>query len=253
MASRTELVDLAARLRDARRIVVLTGAGISTESGIPDFRGPEGVWTMDPAAERRATIEFYVANPDARRRIWAQRAEREQFSAEPNAGHRALATLEERAALHTLVTQNVDGLHQAAGSSPEIVVEIHGTVREAKCLACGWRGPMEETLARVRAGEADPPCLACGGMLKSATISFGENLVVADLERAQRAAAGADLFLAVGTSLGVYPAAALPELALRAGATLAVLNAEETPYDGLAEFVRRERLGEVLPALVDLV
>jgi NAD-dependent deacetylase len=161
-----------------------------------------------------------------------------------------LAELERRANLHTLVTQNVDGLHQAAGTSPEIMIEIHGTVHEAKCLACGWRGPMEDTLARVRAGDDDPACLECGGMLKSATISFGENLVPADLERAQRAAAGADVFLAVGTSLGVYPAAALPELALRNGGVLAVLNGEETPFDPLADVVLRDRLGEVLPDLV---
>jgi NAD-dependent deacetylase len=152
--------------------------------------------------------------------------------------------------VHTLVTQNVDGLHLAAGSSPGIVIEIHGNIHEAKCLSCDWRGPMHETLERVRAGEEDPACLVCGGMLKSATISFGESLVPADLERAQAAAVGADVFLAIGTSLGVYPAAALPEIALRSGATLAVLNADETPFDERAEFVVRDRLGDVLPALV---
>jgi NAD-dependent deacetylase len=253
MADVEQLDRLAARLRVADQIVVLTGAGISTESGIPDFRGPQGLWTKDPSAERKATIQHYVADAEHRREVWRNRAGSELFRGEPNAGHLALAELERRANVHTLVTQNVDGLHQAAGSSPETVVEIHGTVHEAKCLTCGWRGPMDETLARVRAGDDDPACLECGGMLKSATISFGENLVPADLERAQRAAAGADVFLAVGTSLGVYPAAALPEQALRAGATLAVLNAEETPFDPLAEFVFRDRLGEVLPALVDRV
>jgi len=248
-----QLDRLATLLRGANQIVVLTGAGISTESGIPDFRGPQGLWTKDPSAERKATIQHYVADVEHRRTVWRNRAGSELFTGVPNAGHRALAELERRANLHTLVTQNVDGLHQAAGSSPAIMIEIHGTVHEAKCLSCGWRGPMEETLARVRAGDDDPACLECGGMLKSATISFGENLVPADLERAQRAAAGADVFLAIGTSLGVYPAAALPELSLRAGGTLAVLNAEETPFDPLAEFVLRERLGEILPALVELV
>jgi NAD-dependent protein deacetylase/lipoamidase len=247
------LEQLAERLRDARQIVVLTGAGISTESGIPDFRGPQGLWTKDPSAERRATIQHYVADAEHRRQVWANRAQGEVFGGEPNAGHVALAELEARATLHTLVTQNVDGLHQAAGTSPEIIVEIHGTIHEAKCLSCGWRGPMAATLERVRAGEPDPACLVCGGMLKSATISFGENLVPGDLERAQVAAAGADVFLAIGTSLGVYPAAALPELALRAGATLAVLNADETPFDPLAGFVVRDRLGEVLPALVERI
>jgi len=253
MADDEQLDRLAARLRLADQIVVLTGAGISTESGIPDFRGPQGLWTKDPSAERKATIQHYVADAEHRREVWRNRADSELFRGAPNAGHRALAELERRANVHTLVTQNVDGLHQAAGSSPAIVVEIHGTVHEAKCLSCGWHGPMEETLARVRAGDDDPACLECGGMLKSATISFGENLVPADLERAQRAAAGADVFLAVGTSLGVYPAAALPELALRAGASLAILNAEETPFDPLAEFVFRGRLGEVLPSFVERV
>jgi NAD-dependent deacetylase len=250
MADDAQLDRLAALLRQADQIVVLTGAGISTESGIPDFRGPQGLWTKDPSAERKATIQHYVHDAEHRRQVWRNRAGSEVFGGEPNAGHVALAELERRANLHTLVTQNVDGLHQAAGTSPGIVIEIHGTVHEAKCLDCGWRGPMEETLARVLDGDEDPACLDCGGMLKSATISFGENLVPADLERAQRAAAGADAFLAVGTSLGVYPAAALPEIALRNGAVLAVLNAEETPFDPLAEFVLRDRLGEVLPDLV---
>ncbi len=250
MADDEQLDRLAALLRDADQVVVLTGAGISTESGIPDFRGPQGIWTKDPAAERKATIQHYVADAEHRRQVWRNRAGSELFAGEPNSGHVALAELERRAHLHTLVTQNVDGLHQAAGTSPGIVVEIHGTVHGVKCLQCGWHGPMAETLERVRAGDDDPACLECGGMLKSATISFGENLVPADLERAQRAAAGADVFLAIGTSLGVYPAAALPEQALRAGAVLAVLNGEATPFDSLAEFVIGDRLGDVLPDLV---
>lgn len=246
-----DLDELAALLRDARQIVVLTGAGISTESGIPDFRGPQGLWTKDPKAERKATLQHYVADAEHRRTVWRNRAAGDMFQGQaPNAGHRALADLERKASLHTLVTQNVDGLHQAAGSSPAIMIEIHGTVHDAKCLSCGWRGPMEETLDRVRAGEEDPTCLECGGMLKSATISFGENLVAADLGRAQQAASRADVFLAVGTSLGVYPAAALPEIALRNGAVLAVLNGEATPFDGAARFVIRERLGTALPGLV---
>jgi NAD-dependent deacetylase len=249
-ADRDQLDRLAALLRDADQIVVLTGAGISTESGIPDFRGPQGIWTKDPTAERKATIQHYVQDAEHRRDVWRNRAGSELFAGHPNAGHVALAELERKAQVHTLVTQNVDGLHQAAGSSPANVVEIHGTVNEAKCQQCGWRGPMSDTLARVRAGEADPACLDCGGMLKSATISFGENLVAEDLMRAQRAVDGADVFLAVGTSLGVYPAAALPEHALRAGATLAVLNAEPTPFDAAADFVFRDQLGEVLPDLV---
>ena len=159
-------------------------------------------------------------------------------------------SIERACALRTLVTQNIDGLHQAAGTNPHLVVEIHGTVHGAKCLQCEWHGPMEETLDRVRAGEEDPSCLVCGGILKSATISFGENLVMADLERAQRAAASADLFLALGTSLGVYPAAALPEVALVNGARLVIANAEPTPYDQAADLVLRDPLGDLLPAVV---
>jgi NAD-dependent deacetylase len=246
----SELDEIAAWLREARQVVVLTGAGISTESGIPDFRGPRGVWTKNPAAEKTATLQYYVSDPAVRKQAWRNRIEGNFFSADPNDGHRALAELERKAALHTLVTQNVDRLHHDAGSSPERIIEIHGNVREVKCLTCGWRAPMEVALDRVRAGEEDPACPECGGILKSATISFGENLVPEDLQRAQDAASGADVFLAVGTSLGVYPAAALPEIALGNGARLVVLNAQETPFDAMAAAVSREQLGTLLPALV---
>jgi NAD-dependent deacetylase len=247
------LDTIAAWIRSADAIVILTGAGISTESGIPDFRGPNGVWTKNPAAEKTATLEHYVNDPEVRKQAWQNRLRSEIWQAQPNAGHRAIADLEQKANVHTLVTQNIDGLHLAAGSSPEKVIEIHGTVHAAKCLQCGWRGPMEETLARVEAGEEDPACLECGGMLKSATISFGENLVQRDLERAQRAAQSTDLFIALGTSLGVYPAAGLPEVALSQGARLVIGNAQETPFDGLASATSRAPLGELLPALVERV
>ncbi|MGH9026222.1 MAG: SIR2 family NAD-dependent protein deacylase [Acidimicrobiia bacterium] len=247
------LDDIAGWMRGADQIVVLTGAGISTESGIPDFRGPQGLWTKNPDAEKTATLSYYVNDREIRKRSWRNRIESPMFSADPNDGHRALAALERKTRLHTLVTQNVDGLHQAAGTSPGIVIEIHGNVHGAKCLACGWHGTMDEVLDRVRAGEDDPACADCGGILKSATISFGENLVPEDLSRAQRAAAGADLFLAVGTSLTVYPAAALPEITLATGARLVVMNAEPTPFDSKAAAVVPERLGEVLPQLVSLV
>jgi NAD-dependent deacetylase len=246
----SDIETVAGLLRDAQRIVVLTGAGISTGSGIPDFRGPQGVWTKDPSAERRATIQHYVNDAEHRKRTWQGRVDGDVWHSEPNAGHLALAEMERRAALHTLVTQNVDGLHHAAGNSPEKIVEIHGNLREAKCLSCEWRGPMDEVVERVRAGEEDPRCSDCGGMLKSATISFGENLAPADLHRAQVAAAAADVFLAVGTSLVVYPVAALPELALQNGAPLVILTAEETPYDHYATAVVRERLEDVLPQIV---
>ena len=245
-----DLATVATWLRTARAIVILTGAGISTESGIPDFRGPQGVWTKNPAAEKTANLQHYIGDPEVRKLAWQNRLTSDIWSAQPNDGHRALAELARIAKVHTLVTQNIDGLHHAAGSDPASIVEIHGTVHFAKCLACAWRGPMAETLARVTAGDGDPACLRCGGILKSATISFGENLVPADLERSQRAAAQADVFLALGTSLGVYPAAALPEIALRSGARLFIGNAQETPFDDHADAVSRSPLGQLLPALV---
>jgi NAD-dependent deacetylase len=244
-----DLEPIAAWLRDARFVMALSGAGISTESGIPDFRGPNGIWTKNPEAEKTATLEYYLSDPEIRRRAWQNRLRSEMWTAEPNAAHHALVALERKGRLHALVTQNVDGLHHAAGQTPEIVVEIHGNVREVKCMGCGWRGPMEGALERVRRGEDDPRCVDCGGILKSATISFGENLVPDDLDRAQRDAARADVFLAVGTSLTVYPAAGLPEIALRAGARLVVMNAEPTPFDRVADAVVREQLGAILPEL----
>jgi NAD-dependent deacetylase len=244
---------VAAWIAEARSVVALTGAGISTESGIPDFRGPKGVWTTNPAAEKLSDIRYYMADRDVRVAAWQSRLEHPAWTAEPNAGHRALADLERMGRLHTLVTQNVDGLHQQAGSSPGRVVEIHGTIREVMCMACDERAPMQRALDRVRAGEEDPPCRSCGGILKSATISFGQSLLPEDLDRAQRAAAGCDAFLAVGTTLTVYPVAYLPEEALAAGAHLIIVNAEPTPYDSRAHAAISEPIGDVLPRLVELI
>jgi NAD-dependent deacetylase len=235
----------------AERIVVLTGAGISTDSGIPDFRGPQGVWTRNPGAEKLATLQNYVAEPEVRKRAWRSRLESPAWTAEPNAGHRALVTLERRDKLDTLITQNIDGLHQAAGSSPARVVEIHGTMREVVCLDCGERAPMERALARVRAGEEDPPCRSCGGILKSATISFGQGLVPEDLRRAERAAARCDLMLAVGTKLSVFPIAGVVPVAKRAGARVVIVNAEPTEMDELADAVLRGSISQLLPPLVE--
>ncbi len=247
------LEEIASALRSARNVVGLTGAGISTESGIPDFRGPQGVWTKDPKAERLATIQAYMSDRDVRVEAWRLRLEHPAWAADPNAGHRALAELERKGRLHSLVTQNIDGLHQSAGTSPEILIEIHGTMREVVCMECGERAAMQRALDRVRAGEEDPECRTCGGILKSATISFGQNLVPEDLDRAQGAARGCDLFLAVGTSLAVYPVAYLPKAALDAGARLAIFNAEPTPYDLHADWVVRDALGECLPTLVEMI
>jgi NAD-dependent deacetylase len=233
----------------ARSVVALTGAGISTESGIPDFRGPQGLWTRDPEAEKLATLQHYMAEPDVRRRAWQTRLASPVWTAEPNAGHRALVALERRGKLDTLITQNVDGLHQKAGSSPERVIEIHGNVHQVVCMACGERAPTVRALARVRAGEADPPCRTCGGILKTTTISFGQGLVEEDLLRAQRAAAGAELMLAVGTTLAVYPVAAVVPIAKRAGARVVILNADPTAMDEMADAVLRGSIGALLPAL----
>jgi NAD-dependent deacetylase len=241
----------AALLDAARAVMVLTGAGISTDSGIPDFRGPNGVWTRDPEAEKASDIRYYVSRPEVRIRNWERRASGELWAdREPNAGHRALVRLEARSKLLLLVTQNVDGLHHKAGTDPDLLVEIHGNTRRAMCLSCDWRDDIEVVLERVRAGEPDPHCTICGGILKSATISFGQSLVADDLERAQRAAEQCDLFLAVGTSLAVYPIADTVRIASRNGARLIIVNAEPTPFDGIADVVLHASISDVLPVIV---
>ncbi|MDQ4133195.1 MAG: Sir2 family NAD-dependent protein deacetylase [Actinomycetota bacterium] len=247
---------------DARRIVVFTGAGISTDSGIPDFRGPQGIWTKNPGAERRAHISHYLADADIRAQVWRSRAESPAWTSRPNAGHRAIVALERQGRLHALVTQNIDGLHQLAGNDPAGVVELHGTMREVTCLDCGDRGPAESTLNRVRAGEADPHCLRCGGILKSATVSFGQSLDPDDLGRAVRAALECDLLLAVGSTLTVSPANQLVPLAqrmeIRPGsngrrtpARVVIVNAEPTFFDNGADAVIRLPISQALPALIE--
>lgn len=239
-----------ARVAQARRIVVLTGAGISTDSGIPDFRGPNGVWTRDPAAEKASHIDHYLADPEVRRRAWRSRVASPAWQAQPNAGHRALVELERTGRLLCLITQNIDGLHQAAGSDRALVVEVHGTMRDAMCLDCGDRMPMEQALARVAAGEDDPPCQRCGGILKSATISFGQALVTEDLDRAEAAARSCDLLLAVGSTLSVYPIAGVVPVAKASGAEIVIVNGEETAMDELGDVVVRGSIAEVLPRIV---
>lgn len=242
--------DAAQWLAHARAVTVLTGAGISTDSGIPDFRGPSGVWTRDPGAAALSTIDSYVADPEVRRHAWQARRHHPVWQASPGAGHRALAALGGTGRLQALVTQNIDGLHQAAGSAPEQVWELHGTVHWVRCLSCDVHTPMREVLARVEAGEADPECRDCGGIQKSATVSFGETLDPAVLSAAQQASRECDLFLAVGTSLTVQPAAALCGYAHDSGARLVILNADATPYDRVADAALRDPVGEVLPRLV---
>ena len=245
-------IDLVRRwVASSTRIVALTGAGISTESGIPDFRGPQGVWTTNPKAERLSNIHYYMSDPEVRRLAWQQRLVHPAWQAVPNAGHRALADLERDGRLHALITQNIDGLHQRAGNSPETVIEVHGTVHEYVCMSCGRRGPMQAVLDRVRAGEEDPDCKVCGGILKSATISFGQQLVPDVIARAMRAAAQTELLLAIGSTLQVYPVAGAVPDAKAAGARVVIVNAEPTQFDDLADVVIRRAIGEVLPAICE--
>jgi NAD-dependent deacetylase len=233
----------------ARRITVLTGAGISTDSGIPDFRGPNGLWTKNPAAEKAATLDHYLNDPEVRRFAWQNRVHSPAWDAQPNAGHRALVQLEVRGQLEKLVTQNIDELHQAAGHAPEKVIEVHGTMRWSRCWGCSDRRPMQETLDRVRGGDPDPACLLCGGVLKSDTISFGQALVPAVIDAAMVAAERCDVLLAAGSSLSVYPAANVVPRAKSAGATVIIVNGEPTNMDRYADHVLLGPLGELLPAL----
>jgi NAD-dependent deacetylase len=244
------IAQVRAWIGEASRIVVLTGAGISTESGIRDFRGPDGVWTRNPEAERMATLQHYMSEPETRRKSWQNRLDHPAWSAEPNAGHHALVALERQGKLDTLITQNIDRLHHAAGSDPALVVEVHGNMREVVCMACDERAPMQLALDRVRAGEDDPACRSCGGILKSATISFGQNLVADDLRRAAEAARRCDLLLAVGSTLGVYPIAEVVPLASANGARVVIVNGSPTVMDPVADMVLRGPIGHILPRLV---
>jgi NAD-dependent deacetylase len=248
--STDELNAARAAIAAARRVVVLTGAGISTDSGIPDFRGPNGVWTRNPAAEKASNIQFYLGDAEVRRAAWRTRVDGRLFAAEPNSGHHAIVELQRQGKLHAVVTQNVDGLHQRAGAEPDKVIEVHGTAHWTRCWECGDRRPMTETLARVRAGADDPPCLVCGGILKSDTISFGQALVPEVIDRAFDVSKQCDLMLAVGSTLSVYPAASCVPVARGAGATVVIVNAEVTEMDHLADHLLRGQIAEILPAVV---
>ena len=234
-------------LAEAGNVVAFTGAGISTESGIPDYRSPGGIWT------KMRPIEFgeFLASAEARRESWRRKfASHEMMqTATPNAGHRALARLVEQGKMTAIVTQNIDGLHQKAGTPAEQVIELHGTMFGVVCVSCGDRSPMAEALARIEAGEQDPACGKCGGILKSATVMFGQPLDPVVFARAERAATGCDLFLAIGSTLTVEPAASLCALAAGSGAALVIVNRDPTPYDGLAAEVIREPIGTAVPRL----
>ena len=246
-----DVATVAAWVERSERLVVLTGAGISTESGIRDFRGPDGVWTRDPGAEARANIAYYVAHREARVEVWQRRLQAPPYAGDPNAGHLALGELDLQGRLAVVLTQNVDGLHQRGGVDPGRVVELHGTVREFMCLSCDARGPIDVILDRVRAGDEDPHCEICTiGILKAATVSFGQALFPGDMERAEQATRACDLFIAIGSTLQVYPVAALAPLAKRCGALLVIINDSPTPFDAEADAVLRGRIGEILPELV---
>ncbi len=235
--------------RGVSSVAVLTGAGISTDSGIPDFRGPQGVWTRDPAAKKLSSYQDYVIDPALRRRSWRARLGHPAWRAEPNVAHRALADLGRSGIDTWVITQNIDGLHEQAGTLPSRMIELHGTIFGVVCVGCGDRTAMADALARVEAGEQDPPCAQCGGILKSATVMFGQELDPDVLSRAARAAAGSDLFLAVGSTLTVEPAASLCAIAVRAGARLVIVNRDETPYDSVAAAVIRDPIGRAVPRI----
>ncbi|MGZ3102435.1 SIR2 family NAD-dependent protein deacylase [Streptomyces sp. H72] len=231
-------------------VALLSGAGISTDSGIPDYRGPNGLWRRDPEAEKLVTYAYYMGDPEIRRRSWRMRREAGALEAEPNAAHRAVAELERSGVPVRVITQNVDGLHQLAGVPARKVLELHGSARSCVCTACHARGPMEDALARVDAGEDDPPCRECGGILKPATVMFGERLDPVVLGEAAAISKACQVFIAVGSSLQVQPAAGLAGVAADHGARLVVVNAEPTPYDDLADEVVREPIGTALPELL---
>jgi NAD-dependent deacetylase len=248
-----DVARVAEWLAGAERITVLTGAGISTDSGIPDFRGPNGVWTKNPAAEKMATLQHYVADPEVRKAAWRSRHENPAFQARPNVGHHAIVDLARREKLHAVITQNVDGLHQKAGLPEDLVIEVHGTIWWTRCLQCQDRRPMEETLARVEAGEEDPPCTVCGGILKSDTISFGQALIPEVIDRAMRVAEECDLLLAVGSTLSVYPVAGCVPIAKSSGARVVIVNGGPTEMDAIADAVMYGQIGTILPQLVAAV
>ncbi|GGX63490.1 NAD-dependent protein deacetylase 2 [Streptomyces hiroshimensis] len=234
-------------------MAILSGAGISTDSGIPDYRGPDGLWRRDPEAEKLVTYTYYMSDPEIRRRSWRMRRDGPALRARPNAAHEAVVRLEQSGVPVRVITQNVDGLHQMAGMPERKVLELHGSARAVQCTRCKVRSGMGAALERVAAGDPDPACEACGGILKSATVMFGEGLDPAVLGEAVAVTKACEVFIAVGTSLQVHPAASLAGLAADHGARLIIVNAEPTPYDDRADELVREPIGTALLALLERI
>jgi NAD-dependent deacetylase len=229
---------------EARRVAIFTGAGISTESGIPDFRGTNGVWTkMQPIL-----FQDFVASPEARRETWRRRfaSEDTMRAAQPNRGHRAVAMLVRQGKAHAVITQNIDGLHQASGIPEAQVIELHGNSTYAHCLDCGTRYELGALRVAFERDGDMPACTACGGLVKTATISFGQSMPEEPMRRAQAETLAADLFIVLGSSLVVYPAAGFPEIAKRQGARLVIVNRQETPLDAIADLVVQDGIGDVM-------
>lgn len=244
----TPLQQLAQMLDRAERAIVFTGAGMSTESGVPDFRSPGGVWTrMKPI-----TFDQFVGSAEIRRQAWERTfaGTAGWVGALPNDGHRAVARLVARGKVSAIITQNVDNLHQESGVPAERVVELHGNASYATCLDCGTRHELAELKALYRATGDIPACRVCGGLVKVATISFGQRMPAAPMLRAREETLAADLFLVLGSSLTVYPAAGFPLLATENGAELVIVNRESTPLDTQADLVLHDEIGRVMTALV---
>jgi NAD-dependent deacetylase len=234
----------------ASAVVVLTGAGVSTDSGVPDFRGPQGVWTKNPLAEKMSDIRYYMSDPDVRRLAWQSRLTHPALRAIPNEAHDSIAAFEETGKLLKLITQNIDGLHQAAGNDPHKIIEIHGTIHRVVCMSCQKKTNMLDELRRVKHGELDPLCSSCSGILKSDTISFGQSLDEIKINAAFDCVKKGDLLLCVGTTLQVYPIAGVVDVAKAAHADVLIVNDQPTQYDAVADGVLRDPIQVVLPVLL---
>ena len=251
MISERSFIELArAMIQEAPNVVILTGAGVSTDSGIPDFRGPQGLWTKNPLAEKMSDIRFYMSDPEVRRLAWQSRLQHPALTAVPNIAHDAIASFEQTGRLTSLVTQNIDGLHQAAGNTPSKVIEIHGTIHRVVCMSCQKKTRMKDELTRVSGGDLDPSCLDCNGILKSDTISFGQSLDETKIAMAFDHVKNSDLLLCIGTTLQVFPIAGAVDVAKAAGAKLIIVNNQATPYDDVADGVLRGSINEVIPLIL---